>query len=313
METIEGNNLARLCDYSFGDHMALWDKSLYQGMAKVANATNQEFLAKAKEFEGKIMTLFIDNIRLYPRQVRTDSENDKQLVNWLMITNNLLGLCSLLPNNQFIIFTGQEDTPLDDYIQIPINVLKIYAVNAYCQNEKVIPIPFGVQRQMSATDNRLEILKKNVEEDTKIEPTKLLYINCGIERSHDRDYLVDFQGDKWATCHFDKNTKYFPWDMYQVFLNTIKDHKFMICPKGHFDTLDCHRIWECLYMRRVPIVRKNPYYDKLLKDFPVLVVNEWSEITEELLTINDYLYQSAQTMDLSKLDLQKLYVEATRL
>ena len=51
MQIITGAALSNLVDYSFGDHMALWDASLYQGIAKPANATNYEFLAKAKEFE----------------------------------------------------------------------------------------------------------------------------------------------------------------------------------------------------------------------------------------------------------------------
>lgn len=307
MQIINGTNVAGRCDYSFGDHMALWDKSLFEGEFKVANATNQEFLNKAREFEGRIMTLFIDNIRLYSRPVRVDTKVDLEVVNYLMQTNHLLLLCRLLPDNKFIIFTGQEDTPIDEDIQLPDNVIRLHAVNAIYNNERIIPLPFGVQRKMFLLDNRIDILKDNVENYEHIEPTKLLYINCSIERSHDRDYLPNFSGLDWCTTHFDKSSKYFPYSRYQEFLDTIKSHKFMLCPKGHFDTMDCHRIWESLYMRRVPVFRHNPYYDKLMKGFPVLFVNEWSDITPELLKANDHLYQEAQKMDLSTLDLDVIF------
>lgn len=316
MQIITGQAISDKVDYSFGDHIAIWDKSIYNGNAKYANAYNTEFLAKAKDFEGKIMTLFIDNIRLYPRKVRVDSEDDGKLVDYLMKTNNLLGLCSLLPSNGFIIFTGQEDTPIDEHIVLPDNVVKVYAVNAIYNTDRVIPIPFGVQRKMNADDRRLEVLLANVLEDKETKPTKLLYINCGIERSHDRDTLPSFdkpENKSWCTTHFDPNSKFFPYDKYQDFLDTLKDHKFLVCPKGHFDTLDCHRIWECLYLRRVPVLRPHPYYDKLMKGFPALYVNEWTDITPELLEKNDHLFQEAQKMDLSKLDLGKIYKNVTQI
>ena len=304
MEIIEGTKLARKVDYSFGDHAMLWDKGL-GGEFKYANANNQEFLDKAKEFEGKVMTLWIDNLRLYPRSVNVDSEGDLNFVEWLMFTNNLLGLCTLLPNNEFIIFTGQEDTPLDDKLKVPFNVRRIYGVNALVEDPKITPMFFGVQRKMNAEDNRIEVLKANVEADRHTEPTKLLYVNGSIQRNPERDYWPNFEGKEWATCHFNKDSKYFPYNRYQEFLDQIKDHKFMACALGH--GTDCHRNLESLYLRRVPVMKEHPYFRRLYKDFPILYINDWSEVDDKLLIANDSLYQQAQTMDLSKLDLEILY------
>lgn len=306
MEIIEGTALAAKCDYSFGDHAMMWDTRLKNDF-KFANADNFEFLEKAKEFKDKVMTLFIDNIRLYPRPVKIDTEADKHLVDFLQKTNNLLGLCSLMPANKFIIFTGQEDTPLDDQIRIPWNVERIYGCNALIEHPKITPIFFGVQRQIG-NDNRIQILKENIEKDEHINPTKLLYINCSIQRNHERDFLPYFEQFDWATCHFDKDSKYFPYDRYQEFLDQIKNHKFMLCPLGH--GTDCHRNLEALYLRRVPVMLNHPYFKRLYKDFPILYVDKWEDITPEYLATKDYLYQSAQTMDLNKLDLQELFNKA---
>lgn len=301
MEIIEGNKLASLVDYSFGDHMSLWNEKLAGNMS-YANADNSEFLAKAKEFKGKVMTLYIDNIRLYPRPIDTDTPNDKDFVSYLMKTNNLLALCSLLPQNGFVIFTGQEDTPIDKFIVLPFNVERVYAVNALYNTEQIIPFPFGVQRRMDATDERIEILKENLPEHRT--PTKLLYINCGIERNIEREPLRAFTTNDWITTRFDKDSKFFPYERYQEFLDEIRDHKFVICPKGHgFDT---HRIWEVLYMRRVPVIIDHPYFRKLLTPYPVLFVKNWL-ITKELLAENEHLFAEAQAMDLDKLDLIKMY------
>lgn len=306
MEIIEGNALAKMCDYSFGDHLYMADpNNLPDSCYEYANALNAAFLEKAKDFVGKMMTLFIDNIRLYNRPIETSCENDAKWVGYQMYFNDLLALCYSLSSVKFVIFTSHEDTPIDDKIIIPHNVLGIYAVNALYFNDKVHPFPYGLQRKIGTKDHRLEIMKANVEEDKNVNPQNLLYINCGIGRNKDREPLVKFGTNEWVTTRFDKDSKFFPYERYQEFLDELRDHKFVVCPPGH--GMDCHRNWETLYMRRVPIMKNHPYFHKLMEGFPVLWVNEWSEITPELLKDNEYLFQKSLTLDLKTLDLKQRY------
>ena len=55
---------------------------------------------------------------------------------------------------------------------------------------------------------------------------------------------------------------------------------FVISPLGH--GMDCHRTWEALILGCIVIVQKSPL-DSLYEDLPVLIVDEWSDITESLL------------------------------
>ncbi len=306
MKIIEGTTLSNMCDYSFGDHMGATSiPRPKDGFMKFANATNTEFLAKCKEFEGRVMTLFIDNIRLYTngRTIWANAGPDADWVAYLMSQNDLLLLCAGLTNNKFVIFCSHEDTPIDSSISIPPNVLGIHAVNAEYNNDTIHPFPYGIQRELGENDNRATILKNEL--DKEVVPSKLLYINCGIGRNKEREPLADFQGLPWVTTRFDKDSKYFPYERYKDFLDEMRDHKFMICPQGH--GMDCHRNWESLYMRRVPVMRDHPYFRRLMKGFPVLFVKEWSDVTEQLLEGNDHLFQQAQEMDLEKLDLNYLF------
>lgn len=307
-QIINGTSLSELCDYSFGDHMGANSIPVpKKGFAKPANAYNQEFINICKQFINKPMTLFIDNIRLYNRPIQAE-ERDADYVLNLLIENDLLLLCSLLPHNRFIIFTSHEDTPIDKYINIPPNVLGIHAVNAEYFGDRIHPFPYGLQRELGDDDNRLQIMKEEVEKDNmdfSVIPNKLLYINCGIERHPDRAYLVNFQDKPWATCRFDKDSKFFPYDRYLDFLDELRDHRFMVCPRGH--GMDCHRNWESLYLRRVPIMKKSPYFIRLMEGFPVLFVDEWSDITPELLEKSEYLFEDAQKMDLNNLDLNLIF------
>ena len=54
-------------------------------------------------------------------------------------------------------------------------------------------------------------------------------------------------------------------------------------------------------------IRDSPYLEELYKDYPVLFVDKYSDVTEELLLDNDHLFQQAQTMDLSNLTLPKFF------
>ena len=55
---------------------------------------------------------------------------------------------------------------------------------------------------------------------------------------------------------------------------------FVVCPHG--GGLDCHRNWEALCLGCIPIV-KTSAIDSLYTDLPVLIVDDWSNITNELL------------------------------
>lgn len=58
--------------------------------------------------------------------------------------------------------------------------------------------------------------------------------------------------------------------------------RYALCPRGcGYDT---HRFYECIYLGCVPIViRTNTVFDRLYTSFPCLVVDKWSDVTEELL------------------------------
>ena len=49
------------------------------------------------------------------------------------------------------------------------------------------------------------------------------------------------------------------------------------------------------------------YLEKIFEGFPVLMVNSLDEVTEELLSENDHLYQQALNLDMNKLDIENLY------
>ena len=297
MELIEGVAVSELCDYSFGDQSGQWGNIPTSFMVD-ANLNNVEFATKVFEImkERDYMTLFIDNIRLYNRTIKDVKPEDKEYVWSLMENSDLLKLCSCFPDMRFIIFTNLEDTPTDEYIfdAIPENVLRISAVNAIAHGGKVVPAPYGVQRKMSDSDDRVDLLKKKMWETDYLHPYDL-YVSHNENSHEERKGIKDlFKNNIWALVDETRVS-------YEDFLFRLKQSKFMICPRGN--AIDCHRNWEVLYMKRVPVMKKDSYLKELFKNYPVLWVDDFAEVTQKMLMDNYHLYEEAQNIILGQLSL----------
>ena len=302
MEVIEGVALSDLCDYSFGDQSGQWG-NIYTSFMKGANLLNTEFATKVFETKKKkdYMTLFIDNIRLYKRDIIEVKPEDKDYVFGLMEESDLLRLCKCYPMMKFIIFTNLEDTPIDEDIfdAIPDNVLCISAVNAIEHGGKVIPAPYGVQRDMFPRDNRIDQLENAMTVNIDPSISKLLYVNHNDSSHVERVGLKGmFRDEQWSNVDEQRVN-------YYHFLLNLANHKFILCPRGN--AIDCHRNWEVLYMRRVPVMKRHEYLEELYKDYPVLFVDKYSDITKDLLLENEHLFQQAQEMDLTRLTLRGFF------
>lgn len=296
MKLISGPAVADLCDYSFGDQAGMVG-GVYGAFMNDANSSNTDFLC-----DKEVIKLFIDNIRLYHRQIKCGNKKDQVWINGLQKRNDLMKLCACYPEKKFIIFCNNEDTPINSDIDIPDNVLGIFAANAVGFKDKLYPFPYGVGRRLSANDERQSILHAAMEKDPK--PKKLLYINHAEHtnvsaRGNIREI---FSKRSYATVGEAVN--------YETYLKEIQNHKFMICPQGN--AVDCHRNWEVLYLKRVPIMVKDDYLQELYKDYPVLWVNDFSKITKTVLSNAQDLCDKARNIDTNLLDLYSVFNRAVK-
>lgn len=274
MKFIEGVALSNLCDYSFGDVEGLIHNIPGAICLDIHNIHFVDFL---NNHQKEYVTIFIGNSR----------------VNELLIYLKQF-------DKKFIIFCNLEDTPIlsNTHDLISKNILSINSPNALGYGGKIFALPYGLQRKFHENDNRISIL--NTFYGSKIEPSKTLYVNHSVETNlKARSGITDiFSQYSWASVRTTRIN-------YISYIEEINDHKFMICPIGH--AMDCHRNWEVLYMRRVPVMISNEYLVHLFKDYPVLFVNSWNEVNEELLLDNVILYDKLQSMDLSDLNLFNMY------
>jgi len=113
----------------------------------------------------------------------------------------------------------------------------------------------------------------------------------------------------YGNFHFTMDGKYYSSDRHDCFQNVNKElayyeskpiqrndtwsrqtlFSFVLSPAG--GGLDCHRTWEALILGCIPIVKRwNVPLEKVYDDLPVLIVDNWSDITYELLvkTLDDF-------------------------
>jgi hypothetical protein len=94
-------------------------------------------------------------------------------------------------------------------------------------------------------------------------------------------------GDNWIN---NENIREETWK------NMVK-YKWIISPHGN--GLDCHRTYEAIALGCIPVV-KSSSLDLMYKDMPIIILNDWNEISLELLKskTEEALKKSKETITL---------------
>ena len=151
-------------------------------------------------------------------------------------------------------------------------VITWYGMNTDIKHSKLQSIPIGVANEKWEHGNKDTLLEVI---NTSISKSNLCYSNFSIETNLLTRKKVH---DVIRTMSFiDVENSKLPFKEY---LTKLKSYKYAISPPGN--GVDCHRIWECLYLGVIPIVLNNPVLS-YFEDLPILFVNSFSELTEDLL------------------------------
>jgi len=193
-----------------------------------------------------------------------------------------------------IVVTHNDDNEIDSSYMLPDNVIRWYAVNVQVHNPRIRSIPIGIcnDRWFPWMNRKETILKQN---EQQRDYRNLAYMNFDIRTSPaKRKPVYDAFKDKtWVTTRMGVNTV-----DYEDYIENIYNHSFVICPGGNGTST--HRTWETLYLGSIPIEKING--DNVnYTDLPILLVNDWSEVTEEFLN-EKWIEMQGKTWNLDKLN-----------
>ncbi len=221
---------------------------------------------------------------------------------WTRATSLPEFLDTVLPRIQarFVLLTGDEDWSIPgDFPRAPELCASDKLIAWYAQNfdgvdpsGKIFPLPIGMdfhtisnRRRWGhplATPREQEIELEQLQADMPPNGERLLRVHAdfhfnrhsrplmgevreAVERTLRANPLIDFQAQKVPRLDlWREKTRY----------------AFVVSPHGN--GLDCHRTWESLALGNIVIVRRSPL-DPLYEGLPVVIVDQWSDITEERL------------------------------
>ena len=183
-------------------------------------------------------------------------------------------------------------------------IVNVFTWNKPFEHYKLKELPIGLNknRQFDIIQNWLEnndIVNYNKQ--------KLLCINCSLSTSNERVILNNLVKNNWNSfCDILPFTSPISSNYIPSFIegkiridktnpkcyDDWKPYKFILSPRGA--GIDCHRTWEAIICNIIPIVKKSNI-DELFSDLPVLIVNKWEDINEEMLISNyEVIYKKRQ-------------------
>lgn len=183
------------------------------------------------------------------------------------------------PQTQFTLVTHNSDLSVCGNPRVPSNLRRWFAQNKDTDHKWIFPLPIGLENQhwfpykemvMKNTYSEFCDLKQK-DRATKVfaqfnpdtHPERTLALN-----QIDKDLCDIYSGANGnASSH-------------GLFCENLMRYAFCLCPRGN--GIDTHRMWEALYMGCIPICKRHHAHE-FNNRLPILFVNEWTDITSELL------------------------------
>lgn len=216
-------------------------------------------------------------------------------------------------NKKIILLTGNSDYPItENHVrQAPKNLVRLYGQNVLCNDNRFVPVPMGLESSVicrrgfdhgvyyDRSKELQDLLITHTDEDKNINRAEnLIYSNFTIRTNpihrqavHDFAQNVDFitSGERKSAPDFHQS---------------ILDHKITLCPAGN--GLDTHRLWEVLYLNRVPLTifadqkswqgssdilpnnKEYAIYKKLYSQLPIIMLDRIEDLQNKNLIENLY-------------------------
>lgn len=180
--------------------------------------------------------------------------------------------------NKFILVTHNSDENITEkYAQIlecP-KLIMWHAQNIMIHHEKLQLLPIGIANSMWPHGNigALRNIMKTLKNETKPRDFYFYFnIRTNLVERIDCKEQIEKTGLVFEAPQRD----------FETYLKHLSTFKYAICPPGN--GIDSHRIWECLYLGVIPILKQSVFAEKLKEKFPcVIILNTWTEFNPQTL------------------------------
>ncbi len=194
--------------------------------------------------------------------------NDRQENDWYFCKTDHLEhfFAHIAPQSQFVLFSGHSDAAVDRRFQRHLRGTQLrawFATNATLAHPRLRPLPVGVANPLTGWPNADRAVLERVRA-ADLAKTRLFYVRFEPHTNpHEREQCLRETGlPLEPACDFPR------------YLEELASSYFCLSPSGA--GLDCHRTWEALHLRTIPVVRRSLLTDHH-RDFPMVVLDDWSD------------------------------------
>jgi len=177
-----------------------------------------------------------------------------------------------LINNPYILLTHNGDRLIDQELVkfVDEKIIHWFAQNCTARHPQISPLPIGLENRYLCYNGLTKYFKKIQKSANPKKDLMFFGFNVATNPAVRQPVLEIVSRIKIAE-------KLPSWPVPYDYLKKLSSYKFVISPPGN--GLDCHRIWEAMYLRTVPVVERSPmteYFKKI--GLPLWLVDDWQEL-----------------------------------
>jgi len=196
-----------------------------------------------------------------------------------------------------LILGGTDYCVTDSFLKIlPKNVRKLFCWNCLIDRNSygdlIQPIPRGIEISESVDFGDFSFCGSEIEGEEKRlilsdppneDPTKFIYANFRVNTNYShrvpvRDFAINHPEITWEEPYGETDRqRYVNGPSYMDFVYDILDHQAVLCPQGN-DLGENLRVYETLYLSRVPLTFNKSMYDAMYHIFPTVHISDLNEL-----------------------------------
>lgn len=181
---------------------------------------------------------------------------------------------------KFSMITSRTDPGVDHtYISLlPENLVTWWSINVHVDHPKIKKIPLGLQNLHWKWDGNIQSDPDTYKKYKTYTKTKNVLASFSIVNNiperhtcylHAQKINADFRmfhptdrrNENYVDNYFEEASRY----------------RFILAPWGA--GIDCHRLWEAMYLGSIPITRRHRVYEDF-EDYPILFLDDWSQLED---------------------------------
>lgn len=182
------------------------------------------------------------------------------------------------PKNFYKIITHNSDYPINkNYLHHinDTNLISWFGQNINISHPKLHSIPIGIANEIWSHGNENTLLKVI---NKKNEKNKLIHCSFNINTNpYERNQCVDAMSKNNLIMNQREN--------FEDYLTSLSKSFFTLSPNGN--GIDCHKLWESLYLKTIPVVTKSINVD-FYQDLPIYIIESWEDF--DVNDLNEELY-----------------------